>query len=138
MILLSTGELSCQGRSASERGRGGCTSPQRAAEPARESRLSRRQSPGREDTASRLPSALPGPRASRQSRGPPPRSSRAGAAATARRGRQRRRNSLRAGMEVGRRALGARRLGSPFPLRLPAALPPRCGQGPLRAALWEM
>lgn len=38
---------------------------------ARESRLSRRQSPGREDTASRLPSALPGPWASCQSRGPP-------------------------------------------------------------------
>lgn len=39
--------------------------------PAQESQLSRRQSPGREDTASRLPSALPGPRASCQSRGPP-------------------------------------------------------------------
>ncbi|MEJ1279519.1 hypothetical protein NN561_010452 [Cricetulus griseus] len=102
--------------------------------PARESRLSRRRNPGREDTASRLPCALPGPRASRQSRGPPPRGSGSGAAATARRGCQRHRSSLRAGMQAGRRALGARVPGSPFPLlRLPAALPPLRGQGPLRA-----
>lgn len=55
MILLSTGELSCQGRSASERGRGGCTSPQRAAEPG----------PG----VSAVTAAKPGPRGHRL---PPP------------------------------------------------------------------